>query len=694
MKPLRLSLWRIVVCIASACAAAGADVIRVPDDFTSIQGGILAASPGDTVLVGPGTYVENLDFLGKRVTVRSIEGAAATIIDGDQNGSVAVFVNGERSSTVLEGFTLRNGTGTVAGNGLAYGGGVFTAGSAPTVRDCVIRGNVANNGGGIWLCGTGAGNVALFERCELIGNVAGSAGGFGGTAGGFGCESAIALWFDSSLIDNSAVVGGGVGVITASTVAFESCRLLDNGARDSGGGAYAGPGTVLRMFRCDIDDSRLLDTASAEGGGVYSEDADLDLQECRIRRSDVARPSARVRGGGVYLAGRGRIERCLIEDNHAPRGGGGGLALQETAATTTFVVEGNRFVGNRTDQTGGGLVIYNTASAEIVLRSNVFVDNEANVRGGAIHVAGGSGNDVLRLMHNTLIGNRSPQGAAIRYEARRPAFFANGIVYHHESAESAISDQFDTLEFATSVIEGGRPGPGVFDVDPRIVASRSDAHLQMDSPCIDAADELLGESEDYDFDGDLRGIDGDGDGIGIADIGADEMRREVAARYGAVRENGGDLVSLLRISGDAGDERRTVRIAANAPVELTIDAPPAGPAMALYVLYVWIEAPDITTITLHPLGLGWMAFPTLITHPPGSPNLPFAIVNTLGHEARLGRSRFPLGIDPTPAPVGLTLQSGPSIPSRFTVQAIIEDLGSDADALVSVTNAVVLEIEP
>ena len=78
------------------------ETLNVPGDFSTIQLAIDVSSDFDTVLVSPGFYAENINYNGKNIVVTSTyiidqdsSLVAQTIIDGDQDGSVAIFRNNE-----------------------------------------------------------------------------------------------------------------------------------------------------------------------------------------------------------------------------------------------------------------------------------------------------------------------------------------------------------------------------------------------------------------------------------------------------------------------------------------------------------------------------------------------------------------------------------------------------------------------
>ena len=69
MKTSSIAFLRLVG--LSVPAVTDAATIRVPADAATIQSAIDSAVTGDTVLVSPGTYVENINFRGKAITVAS-----------------------------------------------------------------------------------------------------------------------------------------------------------------------------------------------------------------------------------------------------------------------------------------------------------------------------------------------------------------------------------------------------------------------------------------------------------------------------------------------------------------------------------------------------------------------------------------------------------------------------------------------
>jgi hypothetical protein len=109
---MRLAASLLVSALALPLPASST-TIHVPADQPTIQAGINAAIPGDTVLVAPGTYTgadnKELDFKGKAIVLRSEDGAGTTVIDCEQQGRGFYFQAGEGPSSVVEGFTITNG---------------------------------------------------------------------------------------------------------------------------------------------------------------------------------------------------------------------------------------------------------------------------------------------------------------------------------------------------------------------------------------------------------------------------------------------------------------------------------------------------------------------------------------------------------------------------------------------------------
>ncbi len=247
--------------------------LLVPAQYPTIQECISAAVDGDTCLVAPGTYVENIDFLGKAITLRSDAGADVTIIDGNQTGSVVTFSSGMAEEALIEGFTIRNGD--------AYtGGGIHCDILSPTITNCTITGNIASYGGGIHCFSS----ESMITNCRIIGNFASNLGGSGG--GGIYC------------VDSSPTIS--------------CCTIKGNIA------SYDGGGINCRSYSPKIDNCEITENTARYGGGISSFSSYLTILNCTISRNRAEQ------GGGINCSGpwSQAIVNCTITENIAYSGGG------------------------------------------------------------------------------------------------------------------------------------------------------------------------------------------------------------------------------------------------------------------------------------------------------------------------------------------------------------------------------------
>jgi hypothetical protein len=225
MKIWRLLFWPLILLYLTGSTLAA--VLEVPTNYTTIQGAIDAAAPGDTVLVLPDTYYENISFRGKSLVVASQylltpdpDLIRQTVIDGgfpDQpdTGSVVVFTGGEDAATLLYGLTLTNGLGTVVPGSYAGGGILIGPGSSPTIMYNLVQNNSAVKGGGLAVRG---GNPHL-TRNVFVGNSA-------QTGGGLLLENADAVVTHNVCFGNNASGNGGALFTVTSTVQFAAGRHL------------------------------------------------------------------------------------------------------------------------------------------------------------------------------------------------------------------------------------------------------------------------------------------------------------------------------------------------------------------------------------------------------------------------------------------------------------------------------------
>jgi len=166
------------------------------EPYDTIQEGIDAAVDGQTVVVRAGVYRgegnRELDFGGKRITVKSEMGAERTVIDCEGLGRGFWFHSGEDSRSVVDGFTVRGGSSVV-------GGAVYLYRSSPVIRNCIFERNESSFGGA--LC-------CDYSSPEIVNTVIwGNESGYDG--GGIYCYFSAPRVINCTIFGNRAVYDGG-----------------------------------------------------------------------------------------------------------------------------------------------------------------------------------------------------------------------------------------------------------------------------------------------------------------------------------------------------------------------------------------------------------------------------------------------------------------------------------------------------
>ncbi|MBU88774.1 MAG: hypothetical protein CL722_07335, partial [Chloroflexi bacterium] len=381
----------------------------------------------DTILVGPGTYTENINFNGKDVvvgsftlTTRDKSYVSQTIIDGSSpskadSASVVTFVSGETPSAQLVGFTLQNGTGTnitIVDEIKRVGGGIYTYETSPSLKHLDIKNNTQSivHGGGIY----------------------------------FDYNSDASL--DSSLVRDNQVTshGGGIYVGTHANVKLDSVLIRDNSAVRGGG--YSNPKRGWTMF---TNVRVVSNTADELGGGMYI--GGENWSDPEFYHITVSENTAGQDGGGIYLThSKNRIKMydLTLSDNTAVNKGGGLFTRFSDPTIDRAIISGN------SAEYGGGIYVWDR---RVVLKliNTLLYDNLATALGSAISAYD---RPQVKIYHSTFSQNIASDQSTIYANAGSIIYFYNSIIWDSETPKKVVfggtGNNIGRFEARSSIVQG------------------------------------------------------------------------------------------------------------------------------------------------------------------------------------------------------------------------------------------------
>ncbi|MHC4675311.1 MAG: hypothetical protein ACYTBZ_22730 [Planctomycetota bacterium] len=393
-----------------AASPARADIVTVATsggDYTTIQAAINDCNDGWIVEVADGSWGgsgnRDLDFGGKRITVRSANGPeSCTINCGGTSISphrAFYFHSGEDANSILEGFTIKNGyTNTLMD--VQHGGAILCEPSgaeepsSPTIRNCIITENEATDDND-W-----------------------------GHGGGIYCEASSPTITNCIISLNSARFGGGISCAYPVEVenpkpvpTIINCTIQDNVVVCSdpvspsydgyGGGVYCYDSSVV------IDNSTIIGNSAFWGGGVCFEydgvlppGPQLTITGCTISGNSAtyANPdlwdNGWATGGGIAVSalyGGGIISECKITGNLAVHYGGG-IDFEGTSSLSIVncIISGNLVDSGNEDIPGAGGAIACFGASPTVLNCTISSNDAEDYGGQEWDDYGGGGGYIAR----------------------------------------------------------------------------------------------------------------------------------------------------------------------------------------------------------------------------------------------------------------------------------------------------------
>jgi len=400
------------VCAVVLTSIAVADTWIVDDDgqadFSTIQSAVEFANDGDEIYVMPGMYTASqssyvVNLLGKAIWLHSAMGENVTFIDGEGSRRGILCVNGETTTTVIEGFTIQNCDATWfdydgdsnSDSWESAGGGMGTAHSNPRVIACVFQNNNGHRGGGGMFNFVSSPSV---EHCEFLNNVVDDDGSGSGM---LNRDSSSPTLINCLFANNVAgYLGGGIYNYDGCSPILTNCTFSNNIANYLGGGMYCRYFSNAVLYNCSFDSN----VAMFGGGGLFcSSLSDPTLTDCQFLNNSTT--SNQSYAGGMGISNSNPVlQNCIFSNNQTSDDGGGlhcGIGCDAT-------ISGCGFNQNVAGNNGGG--VYFDLLCNPTITNTIIEKNTAKLNGGGIWC---SNQSVITLSQSTIQGNSSALGGDI-----------------------------------------------------------------------------------------------------------------------------------------------------------------------------------------------------------------------------------------------------------------------------------------
>jgi predicted outer membrane repeat protein len=339
-------------------------------------------------------------------------------------------------------------------------------------------------------------------------------------------SAATTVRIDGLFIQNgqspSGTTGGGIHVYdVTSSLTVANCTFTNNKAAVRGGAinyshsTYSG--TTLQVTNCTFDSNTA--DATSTGGAIYSDGASTVISDCDFTSNSGGG------GGAISLWATGSnnytIQSCYFSGNIATATGsgaghGGAILCWNTgtaAPSCTFTVTCCEFYDNIASYAAAIDCEYATAIiTSCALSNNDCFGNLSDNSGGGIGIWNSNSTSIINC---TIIGSNAYFGAGI-YANNSTATIMNTIVWGNSSNyTNDIYGYLSSLTVDYCDLQHATGGTHCIYTDPLFVTGDF-PHISSGSPCINAGNNSAPYLPATDFEGDVR-IKG-----GTVDIGADE----------------------------------------------------------------------------------------------------------------------------------------------------------------------------